>query len=271
VQYPITFGYRATGDGSSRAVILPSPLAIACSATGGTPSTYRCPGHRRGNKTLPPGLSWGDGIDLGQMGPICVNAVAFAEEEHRGSPIVVFGAGPVGLITAQIARADGAAKVYVVDRIPERLVLAEELGLEPIEAGSDVDVAVTLKKRHGSEGIPVAFEATGSSSALHKAIRVVRRTGLVVALGFYQGEANGLRLGEEFHHNGIRLTCGQIGNIHPSWTWDTLRARTRDLALAGEVVLGGLSRLVVPVEDVAAGFSALSRPAEVLQVALEYS
>jgi hypothetical protein len=33
---------------------------------------------------------------------------------------------------------------------------------------------------------------------------VVRRRGTVVAVGFYQGDATGLRLGEEFHHNGSR-------------------------------------------------------------------
>ncbi|MEX1295572.1 MAG: zinc-binding alcohol dehydrogenase [Candidatus Limnocylindrales bacterium] len=270
MQYPITFGYRAAGE-------------VIESRDAGVPIGHRVfgnwrhteyilmPGTQALEQTLPAELSWSDGVDIGQMGPICVNGVAFAEGEHRGTPVVVFGAGPVGLITAQVARADGASKVYVVDRIPSRLSLARDLGLEPIEAASGIDVAAVLKRRHGSEGIPVAFEATGSSSALHEAIRVVRRTGLVVALGFYQGEAVGLRLGEEFHHNGIRVVCGQIGNIHASWSWGALRARTRDLALAGELVLGGLSRLVVPVEKVAEGFAALSPPAEVLQVALDYS
>ena len=42
------------------------------------------------------------------MGPICVNAVAFAGGLHAGGPAVVFGAGPVGLITSQIVRATGA-------------------------------------------------------------------------------------------------------------------------------------------------------------------
>jgi threonine dehydrogenase-like Zn-dependent dehydrogenase len=228
------------------------------------------PGAQAVAQTLPAELTWDDGVDIGQMGPICVNAVAFAEGEHRGSPVVVFGAGPVGLLTAQIARADGASSVLVVDRLASRLAIAEGLGLEPIEAAPDVDVAVLLKTRFGAEGIPVVFEATGKAPALHEAIRVVRRRGLVVAVGFYQGDGVGLRLGDEFHHNGVRITCGQIGNIHPDWTWDLLRARTRDLAVGGQLVLGGLNRLTLPVDDVAEGFAALGRPAEVLQVVLEY-
>ena len=268
--YPITFGYRATGEVvESRDPQVPVGQRIF----GNWRHTEftALPGAQARQQALPDSLSWDDGVDIGQMGPICVNGVAFAEGEHRGSPTVVFGAGPVGLITAQIARADGASAVYVVDRIPSRLAMAESLGLLPIEAADGVDVAAHLKSTLGAEAFPVVFEATGASGALHEAIRVVKRRGLVVALGFYQGDAVGLRLGDEFHHNGVRIACGQIGNIHPDWSWDTLRARTRDLATAGELVLGGLSRLTVPVDDVAAGFAALTRKDEVLQVVLDYT
>ena len=162
---------------------------------------------------------------------------------------MVFGAGPVGLITAQVARASGAERVYVVDRLVNRLAIAESLGLEPVEAGEGIDVAAALKRRHGSDGIPVAIECSGSTFALHEAIRVVRRRGLVVGAGFYQGESRGLLLGDEFHHNGIRVACGQIGNVHPATDWAGLRARTLELAQSGQLVLGGLPRLTLPVED----------------------
>jgi hypothetical protein len=91
-----------------------------------------------------------------------------------------------------------------------------------------------------------------------------------VALGFYQGDAAGLRLGEEFHHNGVEIRSGQIGNLHPSFDARSLRARAIELARAGKVVLGRLPRLDLPVERAAEGFAALRRPAEVLQVALTY-
>ena len=157
-----------------------------------------------------------------------------------GGTVVVFGAGPIGLLTAQVARAEGAAQVYVVDRLASRLAIAASLGLEPLEADGLVDVAATLKRRHGPEGVGVAFECTGSSAALQEAIRVVKRRGLVVAAGFYQGDALGLRLGEEFHHNGIRITCGQIGNIHPTHDWGSLRAGTVALCRSGAVAFGDL-------------------------------
>jgi threonine dehydrogenase-like Zn-dependent dehydrogenase len=101
-------------------------------------------------------------------------------------------------------------------------------------------------------------------------VRAVRRQGTVVAVGFYQGDAAGLRLGEEFHHNGVEIRSGQIGNLHPSFDAESLRARSVELARSGRVVLGGLPRHELPVEEASAGFAALRRPAEVLQVVFRY-
>jgi NADPH:quinone reductase-like Zn-dependent oxidoreductase len=269
MEYPIVFGYRAAGE----VVESRDPrVAVGHRVFGNWrhTETSTMPVERALEQQLPDDLSWDDGVDVAQMGPICVNAVAYAEGEHVGSPVVVFGAGPVGLITAQVARADGAERVYVVDRIAERLAIAVSLGLEPVHADGERDVAASLKRQHGSEGIPVAFECSGSTAALHEAIRVVKRRGLVVGAGFYQGEGRGLSLGDEFHHNGIRVACGQIGNVHPSTDWAGLRARTIELRRSGAVALGELPRLTLPVERVAEGFAALGRPADVLQVALTY-
>lgn len=270
MSYPITFGYRAAGEViESRSPDVPVGSRVFGSwrHTELTSLTVE----RALAQGLPDELSWDDAVDVAQMGPICVNAVAFAEREHHGAPVVVFGAGPVGLLTAQVARADGADRVYVVDRIPHRLQIAQSLGLEPLQADDHTDIAAALKRRHGSEGIPVAIECTGSTFALYEAIRVVRRQGRVIAVGFYQGDnAQGLRLGDEFHHNGVRVVSGQIGNLHPSFDMAALRRRTMELRHSGQLVLGDLPRLTVPVQDVASGIEALKRPAEVLQVALSY-
>ncbi len=266
--YPIAFGYRAAGEViESRS----AEIKVGARVFGNWRHTEltSMPADQALAQVLPGELSWDDGVDLAQMGPICLNAVAFGEREHEGGAAVVFGAGPVGLITAQLAAAEGA-QVHIVDRIPARLEIARSLGLEIVEASDDVDVAATLKRRYGSDGVAVAWECTGSTVALHEAIRVVRRRGLVVAVGFYQGEGRGVWLGDEFHHNGIRVVCGQIGNIHPGWSWQRLRADICDRALSGGLVLGGLPRLTFPVEQAAEAFEALTHPADVLQVALRY-
>jgi NADPH:quinone reductase-like Zn-dependent oxidoreductase len=269
MRYPLVLGYRATGEvvESTQAEV---PVGTRLFGNWRHTEYTVMNAENAPSHLLPEGLTFEDGVDIAQMGPICINAVASAEGEHIVFPAVVFGAGPIGLITAQVVRATGATHVYVVDRLPYRLGIAEGLGFTPLDASSIGDVAAHLKRELGPEAIPVAFECTGATAALHEAIRCVRQRGVVVALGFYQGEAKGLFLGEEFHHNGVHIRSGQIGNLHPTWTWETLRERTVELALSGQLVLGGLPRLRLPVERAADGFAALARPNEVLQVQLSY-
>jgi threonine dehydrogenase-like Zn-dependent dehydrogenase len=268
MEYPVVFGYRAAGEVVESRT---DDVRVGTRLFGNWRHTEftTLSAEQAAAQVLPDGLTWEDGVDIAQMGPICVNAVAFAEGEHGGGPAVVFGAGPVGLITAQVAAAEGA-QVVVVDRIAARVAIARDLGLDAFEAGDGIDTAAALKGRFGADGIAVAWECAGSTVALNEAIRVVRRQGLVVAVGFYQGDGRGLWLGDEFHHNGIRVVCGQIGNIHRSTTRAALIERTKALALAGTVRLGGLPRLTVPIDRVADAFDALTRPAEVLQAALRY-
>ena len=269
LELPIAFGYRSSGEVvESHTATIP----VGHRVYGKWPHTEfaAIPEAYAQDQTLPDSLTWDDGVDMAQMGPICVNAVAFAEGEGRDAIVVVFGAGPVGLLTAQIARAEGARTVIVVDRLASRLAIAAGLGLETLRADGTTDVAASIKRQYGPESVTVAFECTGSSVALYEAIRVVKRRGLVVAAGFYQGDAIGLRLGDEFHHNGIRVICGQIGNIHPAHSWESLRARSIDLCETGAVVFGGLPRSTVPVEGITAGIESLSRPEEVLQVVITY-
>ena len=269
VEYPIVFGYRAAGEvveSSAPAVPVGTRVYGKWRHTELIALTAEVAGAQR----IPDGLSFDDAVDLAQMAPIGMNAIAYAGDELRGTPTVVFGAGPVGLIVAQLAAASGAAAVHVIDRLASRLEIATTCGLDTLLSTDGIDVARELKLRVGAEGIAVVFECTGSTRALQEAIRTVRRRGRVVAVGFYQGEAAGLFLGDEFHHNGVEIRSAQISNIHPDWSMATLRARVIELALGGRLALGGLPRVTFPVGKAADAFAAVTKPATVLQAALAY-
>jgi len=264
--YPVVFGYRAAGTVVESRVADIAPGTRVYGKWRHTEFTTLSAADARAQR-LPDGLSFDDGADLAHMLPICVNAVAFAEERHAGAPTVVFGCGPVGLIVAQVARMTGASRVFAVDRLASRLAIARDLGLEPVDA--TLDIAVRLKTELGADAIPVAFECSGNTRALSEAIRTVRRRGTVVAVGFYQGEASGLFLGDEFHHNGVEVRSGQIGNLHEGRDIGALRAYGIDLAEHG-LVLGGIPRKDLPIERAADAFALLARPDECLQVAFSY-
>jgi NADPH:quinone reductase-like Zn-dependent oxidoreductase len=267
---PMPFGYRAAGeivetdDGSL-------PTGTRVWGNWRHTELVTLPSAQAADQRMPTGVEWDDAVDIGQMGPIGVNAAAFGARVVDGRPAVVFGAGPIGLITAQAVRASGAAGVTLVDRLASRLAIAGSLGFDTLVAADGVDVAAELKRRHGADGIAAAWECSGAVAALGEAIRCVARRGTVFAVGFYQGGAEGLRLGEEFHHNGVAIVTAQIGNPAGALSRRDLQHRTVELLLAGDLILGGLPRASFPVEEVAAGFEALRRPDEVLQVALDYA
>jgi threonine dehydrogenase-like Zn-dependent dehydrogenase len=70
-----------------------------------------------------------------------------------GDSVVVYGAGPVGIMAAYSAVLKGARQIMIVDRHPDRLRLAEQIGVIPIDdsKGSPVDQVLALTKGKGAD------------------------------------------------------------------------------------------------------------------------
>ncbi|MFH8597075.1 NAD(P)-dependent alcohol dehydrogenase [Streptomyces rimosus] len=94
-----------------------------------------------------------------------------------GARVLVTGAGPIGLVAVQTARAFGAVEVVVTDIAPERLDLARELG-----AATTVDVRSARLADTGYEP-DVLLECSGVPAVADEAIRSVGRAGRAVLVG----------------------------------------------------------------------------------------
>ena len=209
------------------------------------------------------------GIYVAHMGPICANGLLHAAADLHGTAVrsladgvagrrvAVTGAGVVGLLTALFARENGAASVVVLDPTPQRREVAAALGLQTLDPEAD-DPAVVLKTawRHTADdrGADVVFQCRGQASALQLALRLLRPQGTVIDLAFYQGGADAVRLGEEFHHNGLGLRCAQIGRVPrglaPTWDRERLSAETVALLRAcGDRIRRHLISAVVPFDE----------------------
>ena len=97
----------------------------------------------------------------------------------------------------------------------------------------------------------------------------------MVALGFYQGQAQGLLLGEEFHHNRINIVGSQIFGVNPelNYRWDASRLATTFMALVadGRLDLRPLITHVAPFAEAATLFELLdTRPSEALQAVMQF-
>jgi threonine dehydrogenase-like Zn-dependent dehydrogenase len=218
---------------------------------------------------LPPGLDPLLGVFVAHMGPICANGVlhAAAEEDPSGDPdlgagvrdraVLVIGAGVVGLLTGLFARHHGAREVAVADPTAERLRAAERLGLIPVDASATATWRWAKDRwAHGpgDRGADVVFQCRGQGAALATGLRSLRPQRTVIDLAFYQGGADEVRLGEEFHHNGLGIRCAQIGRVPrgtaAAWDRRRLAAATVDLLVAhGDAVREALVTDVVPFQD----------------------
>ena len=248
VGYPVDkFGYMQVGRVTDSATPAVRPGDIVA-MTYGHRSAYRADALTDRFVKLPQSLDPVLGIYAAHMGPICANALLHAAADvHgtdvrgladgvRGRRIAITGAGVVGLLTALFARLHGAGSVALVDPTPSRRDVASDLGFEVVDP-EDVDPAVVLKSRW-RHGTGTAEPMSCSNVAVRPvhwlspfascAPRARSSTWRSIPVGCEE-----VRLGEEFHHNGLSLRCAQIGRVPrgTSHLWDRERLSTETLAL----------------------------------------
>jgi threonine dehydrogenase-like Zn-dependent dehydrogenase len=176
----------------------------------------------------------------------------------RDRHVLVTGAGVIGLLSALLAVQHGAADVVVAEPSAERRAVAEALGLSTLADGAVHPAwrAVKERWRHGpgDAGADVVLQCRGHDAALATGLKALRPQGTVVDLGFYQAGAEAVRLGEEFHHNGLAVVCAQIGRVPRgmagAWPRTALAEVTLDLLRErGDDVRRHLVTDVLPFEE----------------------
>lgn len=115
---------------------------------------------------------------------IGARAVIQNSRVRAGDTVMVEGPGPIGLLTAQIARAQGGEVVVsgVGQDTDYRLPLAEELGFETINVAAD-DLESRRDELTDGVGYDVVFDTTGHPSGLPSAVDEVRKGGQIVLIG----------------------------------------------------------------------------------------
>jgi Zn-dependent alcohol dehydrogenase len=111
-----------------------------------------------------------------------VGAVMNSARVQSGQSVAIFGLGGVGMAALLGAVAAGAGNVVAVDRIPEKLDLARELGATSVvDASADTPVAAVREATGG--GADHAIETVGSELVLAQAYAATRRGGTTVTVG----------------------------------------------------------------------------------------
>jgi len=105
-----------------------------------------------------------------------------------GDNIVIFGAGPIGLMLGQWAYAWGADRVMLVDVDENKISFAKELGFQDVWNSGDGDAVDRILEVTEGRGADIAVEGAGVSAALEQCLKGVRPFGKVVAMGNPLGE-----------------------------------------------------------------------------------
>ena len=200
--------------------------------SGGQAEYVRVPKANKGPFKVPTSLSDEKVLFLTDILPTAWQAVSNAKVT-KGSTLAIYGAGPVGLLSAACAKMLGAEKIFIVDHNQYRLrYAAEAYGAIPVDFEA-VDAAEYIIQNTGNyRGVDavidaIGFEAKGSvietlltnlklegssGVVLRQCIAAVRRGGVVSVPGVYAGPIHGFLFGDAFD-KGLTFKMGQT-HVH---------------------------------------------------------
>jgi threonine dehydrogenase-like Zn-dependent dehydrogenase len=128
---------------------------------------------------LPEGVSLEQAVLLTDILPTAWFG-ALNAELRPGQTVAVVGLGPVGQLAVECALVFGAARVFAIDRIPERLAAAKALGAEPLEPERALEAVLAAT---GGLGTDAVIEAVGANASIQLALQIARPAGVVSVVG----------------------------------------------------------------------------------------
>ena len=117
---------------------------------------------------------------------IAVHAVDLAKIKVANS-VAILGAGCIGLSILQMVKLSGAQPIFISDKFPWRLKVAEELGAIPINC-DEVDPVQAVLNATGGQGVDVAIEAAWADYSVQQSAEMVRLGGRLVIVGISEDD-----------------------------------------------------------------------------------
>jgi threonine dehydrogenase-like Zn-dependent dehydrogenase len=240
-QHDLMSACETTNTGPGAAInkkIIPPPAALFGFShlyggiPGGQAEFVRVPKGNFNPFKVPGSLSDEKVLFLSDILPTAWQAVTNANIT-KGSTVAIYGAGPVGLLSAACAKMLGAEQIFVVDHNDYRLQYAKDTyGAIPVNFDKVDAAEFIIEQTKGHRGVDsvidaIGFEAKGSmletimtnlkiegssGAALRQCIAAVRRGGVVSVPGVYAGPIHGFLFGDAFD-KGLTFKMGQT-HVH---------------------------------------------------------
>jgi len=132
-----------------------------------------------------------------------------------GDFVVVTGPGPLGLLSALVAMAEGGVVMLCgLSSDTHRLKLGEELGVHYILNVEENDAVQRVRELTGGYGADIVLECSGAPSAAHMALEMVRKRGKYAQIGLF-----GRPIEIDFEQIAFKeiLVSGSLSQRRPAW------------------------------------------------------
>lgn len=238
---------------------------------GGQAEYVRVPYADVGPTIIPQGMDLDDAVMLTDVTPTGYQAAEMGGIQ-KGDTVVVFGAGPIGIMAARCAWLFGAARVIIIDHLEYRLEFARNYAqCEAYNFKSMDDPVVFLKKTTDYYGADVCIDAVGceaegssmqtitgrklmlqagSATALQWAINAVKKGGIVSVVGVYGPTWNMVPIGNVVN-KGITIRANQA-------SVKRLLPKLIEHVMAGRLNPKGLITHRIPLEEVSEAYHIFS-------------
>lgn len=137
---------------------------------------------------LPDEMSYDEGAMIEPLA-VAVHAVnqSWGVEDKN---VVVIGAGPIGNLVAQTARAKGAKGVLISDVSGRRLEIAEECGIELVVNAKNTDMGEAILKCFGKDKADIIYDCAGNDISMGQAIKYARKGSQIILVAVFGKMAN---------------------------------------------------------------------------------
>jgi len=161
---------------------------------------------------------------------IALHSMVFAQVK-LGETAVVFGAGPIGLLTIAVLKLSGAGRIWAVEPLPHRRELAKLLGADAAVDPTAIDPAKQILQDTGKRGVDLAIDCASKGDCINQCVGSVAHGGRVVVTGI----PSGTQIAINIHQ--FRNKEAAIFNVR----------RSNHESHAGIEVLHGYPKLFAPV------------------------
>jgi 2-desacetyl-2-hydroxyethyl bacteriochlorophyllide A dehydrogenase len=104
--------------------------------------------------------------------------------------VAILGAGPIGLLIAQVVKVWGATRTFMTDIAAENVAVAERIGVDhPLNvAEASNSIRDVVMKRTSSQGIDLAFNTVGTSASILESLEMLKKGGTLVLMAAREDE-----------------------------------------------------------------------------------